>query len=245
MSESAQLYLTLVVYALPGILAGFVLHELAHAAVATRLGDPTPRRMGRLTLDPRRHVDPLGLAMLLLVGFGFARPVVYSPRHVRTGPRRAAVAAAGPLANLVLAGAVGVTLHLMLAADSALPFRLDTRLLQGGLSAVVFFVLLEAFYVNVVLCVFNTLPIPGLDGFVVAEGLLGRALPEVFTWMSRNRQWIYAGALVLVFALPQVQGGSNPLGSLVGSVNDHLWHWFVSADTTVRGGLPTVQLLLS
>src|SRR5438445_625116 len=90
------------------------LHEFGHAFVADRLGDPTPRRAGRVTLNPASHVDLFGTLMLLLVGFGWAKPVPTAPFHFRS-PRlgRFAVAAAGPLMNLLLAAlAIAVTKHL-------------------------------------------------------------------------------------------------------------------------------------
>src|SRR5205807_3202689 len=112
----------------------FTLHELAHAATAVRLGDPTPRRLGRLTLDPREHVDPVGLGLLLTVGFGWAKPVVFSPAYIRTGLQQAAVAAAGPLTNLLLAVVFAVALHAELATSSTLLDRaaLNLSLGQGG-----------------------------------------------------------------------------------------------------------------
>lgn len=143
--------------AAPGLLLGLVLHELAHAWTADRLGDPTARLAGRLTLNPLAHLDPLGTVLLLLFGFGWARPTPVEPANLRS-PRRddVLVTAAGPLANLGIAFAV-------LLALRALP-----GLGASGASA-----LWTVAAVNVYLALFNLLPIPPLDGSHILFGLLG------------------------------------------------------------------------
>src|SRR5579863_8091760 len=88
-------YLAIVLYTLPGFVFGSVIHELSHAAIALRCGDPTPRRDGRMTLDPRKNLDPFGCFALLIAGFGWGRPVSLDPLYLREGRRRAAVAAVG------------------------------------------------------------------------------------------------------------------------------------------------------
>lgn len=135
-------------------------HELAHAWVAERLGDPTPRRAGRVTLNPMAHLDPIGALMLVLAGFGWARPVPVNPLYLRYGPRvgMALVGGAGPAANLLLAG-LGILVYR--AAPEPL---LATPLAFAFLRAWIF--------INVGLAVFNMLPLPPLDGFRVLQGLL-------------------------------------------------------------------------
>ena len=93
-----------IICALPAVIIAFTVHEYAHARVADALGDPTPRMMGRLTLDPFAHIDWVGMACMLLVGFGWAKPVQVRSGHFKK-PRRDAmlVAVAGPLSNLFLA----------------------------------------------------------------------------------------------------------------------------------------------
>jgi Zn-dependent protease len=243
--SGGELYITLLLYSLPGLVAGFTLHEVAHAVAAVRLGDPTPRRMGRLTLDPRQHIDPLGLGALLIIGFGWAKPVQFSPFYIRHGWQRATVAGAGPLTNLALAALCAIALHIELATNADLPSGL-LAFGHGGAAAILFFFLIQGFVINVILFVFNSLPIPGLDGYWVAEGLLGRQLPDVFRWMERNRSTIYVVALVLLFVIPQAtQGASNPLVSLIDHVNDFLSHTFIDPNASVRGGLPSIRYLLS
>lgn len=152
-------------YLAPFILVSLVLHELAHAVVATWLGDPTSREQGRLTLNPLVHLDPLGTAMFAITAFvspfifGWARPVLVQPRYFRRPQLgMAVVAAAGPATNFLIALAcVGYLIH----GD------------PGGRFADV---LVRAYQVNIVLGVFNLIPIPPLDGSRIAGALLPRGL---------------------------------------------------------------------
>lgn len=257
MSVGASAYIALVLYALPGLIIGFVLHELGHASVAVALGDPTPRRLGRITLNPRQHIDPIGLGMLLTIGFGWAKPVTFSTAYIRTGVQQAMVAAAGPLTNLVLAAIFVGLLHLEIAlspdvflhisrvisdTDPALPLSFG----HGGTDGVLFFFLSEAFYVNIILFLFNSLPIPGLDGYAVARGLLGKALPDLFQVMDRNRQVIWALALVVLFVLPTVSNGnSNPLSTMINDTSGFLYGNFVQPGAVRVGSLPNITLLFN
>ena len=143
-------------FLLPAVLIAATCHEFAHALVADRLGDPTPRQLGRLTLNPLVHLDPLGTVFFVLFSFGWARPVPVNPRNF-ANPRLGmlVVALAGPLANIVLAFAVGV-----LVKTQGL-----TGTLWGDLASMLVLI-------NIVLAVFNLIPIPPLDGSRILEGLL-------------------------------------------------------------------------
>jgi Zn-dependent protease len=254
-SGSAGQYIALVLYALPGLIVGFVLHELAHAGVAVALGDPTPRRLGRITVDPRRHVDPVGLGLLLTVGFGWAKPVVFSTAYIRTGVQQAMVAAAGPLTNLVLAAVFAGFLHLELLVAPAAPTDVILGLApdghvsfgHGGADAVLYWFLNEAFFVNVVMFVFNSIPIPGLDGYAVARGLLGRQIPDVFRSMEANRQVIWLAALAVLFIIPSMSGGgTNPLFSIINRTDTFLYQTFVEpGGAALPAGLPNITQLFS
>ncbi len=236
-------YLILVVFALPGILLGFTVHEYCHALTATAYGDPLPRRQGRLSLNPAAQVHPVGLVMLLLIGFGFARPVQFNPLVIRRGTQQALVAAAGPLANLAIAAILGLALRLLIAVDPsstlcAIPSFGDTA---GG---ALFWVLTEGFFINVILCVFNLLPIPPLDGYRVVEGLLGGHLPALFAAIDRHQSAIWMGALVLVFVVPQLsQGSLSPISSLIDGLYGGLSRPLVGL--TLPGLFPTYQYLLT
>ncbi len=132
-------------------------HEFAHAVTADLLGDPTPRAQGRLTLDPRRHLDPFGSIMFLIAGFGWGKPVYTDPRYFRTDARTgmALVAAAGPLSNLLMAYLASIPLRLSLIPTVEVTYF-----------AVAFIQL------NLLLMLFNLLPLAPLDGYRVAVGLL-------------------------------------------------------------------------
>jgi Zn-dependent protease len=147
-----------------GLLIAFSVHECAHAWAAYQMGDPTAKNMGRLTLDPRAHLDPVGAAMVLAAGFGWAKPVPVNPYNLR-GDRRtsmALVSVSGPLSNLLLAVLFAVPLRLGLV-----PLTPGTNLIPSLAELVVGIVSL-----NIVLMVFNLLPIAPLDGFDVALALL-------------------------------------------------------------------------
>ncbi|MEW6047250.1 MAG: site-2 protease family protein [Bacillota bacterium] len=148
------------------IVPAIVLHEFAHALVAYRLGDPTPRYDGRLSLNPRAHLDPIGALMLFLFGFGWARPVNVNPAYFRNGRRgMMLVALAGPLANVTLAWLASLLLQVMagLGAGGAL---------FSDLSAAVRQFLSLSLQINLLLAAFNLIPIPPLDGSRILAGLV-------------------------------------------------------------------------
>lgn len=166
------------IYLVPVTLASLVLHELAHAVVATALGDPTPRREGRLTLNPIVHLDPLGtlvFALSYFAGgflFGWAKPVMVQPWQFRRPQQdMALVAVAGPLTNFALA-LVAIALYA----------RVD---LAGTTHEVVRYSVL----VNVALGVFNLLPIPPLDGSRIVGAFMNREL--YLRWSSFDQYGIF------------------------------------------------------
>jgi len=251
MNGSVLQYVSYLLYALPGLVIGFVIHELAHAATAVQLGDPTPRRMGRLTLSPAQHIDPAGFALLVTVGFGWAKPVVFSTAYIRTAARQALVAAAGPLSNLVLAVIFGLAMRVMLSISPDLQFRMfdafpnqQLAFGHGGVDVVIFLFLAEAFFVNVVLFIFNSIPIPPLDGYAVARGLFGHMIPGLFNFIDRNRQIVYVLAFVLLIALPLSSGGQNsPLWTFIFNVDSSIYTSVVGSSPFTPTDLPRIWML--
>ena len=153
-----------VLRALPGIIFGLTIHEYAHALVALRLGDDTAQRLGRLTLNPLRHIDPLGFLFLLVAGFGWAKPVMIDGSNLRH-PRRddILISLAGPISNLLLAIALALVLKLCL---SLAPYQGDS-LYREALN-----VGLQALYINLGLFIFNLIPLPPLDGSHLVTSLI-------------------------------------------------------------------------
>nr|WP_277997703.1 site-2 protease family protein [Thermanaeromonas sp. C210] len=147
---------------IPAILLALTFHEYAHGKVAYLLGDPTPKYQGRLTLNPLAHLDILGTLLLLVAGFGWAKPVQVNPYYFQMDRRKGMmlVALAGPLMNLVLAYLAAVVLQVSVYRGLKEPFILT-------------FLHLSVMY-NVVLAVFNLLPLPPLDGSRVLAGLVSR-----------------------------------------------------------------------
>ncbi len=148
----------------PAILVGLTVHELAHSYVALLLGDDTPKRLGRLTLNPIKHIDPIGFILLLVAGFGWAKPVRINRENLKH-PRRddILIALAGPLSNLLFAVMIVILLKVVILA---IPFK------SAGAFESVFSVFFSFLFINIALAIFNLLPIPPLDGSHVISNLL-------------------------------------------------------------------------
>jgi Zn-dependent protease len=206
-------------FLIPAILVGFSLHELAHAWVADLQGDRLPRMEGRLTLDPRRHLDPIGTAAALLLGFGWARPVRVTPARLRGPWGRVAVSAAGPITNLLIAGVFAPIARIIYPFASPL----DVPPLGGlhfgmGLMSSAYWAVYLIIWLNLLLAIFNLIPLPPLDGYNVASALLRRRYPRFFYEVDLRGYGILAVVLMLGFALPQL----NVIGWFVFTVQQPL-----------------------
>ena len=186
------------------IVVAVVVHEFCHAWMATYLGDPTARYMGRLTLNPLAHLDPVGTIMLFIAGFGWGRPVPFSLNHLKNPRMDAAlIALAGPLSNLVI------------ALLFAIPFRylfLDGLDIASASTVTIFsFKLIKTMIdLNLLLMVFNLLPIPPLDGSKIFALLLpGDYVGKLYKY----RNYGYGILLVLVFS--HFLFGINILGAYI------------------------------
>ncbi|MFQ5881443.1 MAG: site-2 protease family protein [Candidatus Methylomirabilales bacterium] len=150
----------------PPILLALTFHEYAHAWVADRLGDPTARMLGRLTLNPLSHLDPVGTAGLFLFRFGWAKPVPVTLSNFRNPHRDMLwVAIAGPMTNLFLAAVSAMLLRV--ATMSPMPAE------GAWVGMPILFMLRASVRYNIILAIFNLIPIPPLDGSRVLSGLLG------------------------------------------------------------------------
>ncbi len=189
------------------LLAGISFHEFSHAFVADRLGDGLPRRQGRVTLNPLAHLDPAGTVLLLIVGFGWGKPVPVNPYATRNPKAALAmVAGAGPTANFAVAAAAGVPLKAGWVPWLP-PFNTGVinGLIHGGWQADDYLGLYLSAMVltSLILGVFNLIPIAPLDGFKVAVGLLPRELSRSF---AQTERWGPA-ILIALIALPFLTGG--------------------------------------
>jgi Zn-dependent protease len=195
------------------LLIGITFHEAAHAYAAKLQGDLTATRLGRLTLNPKKHLDPAGTAMLLIVGFGWGKPVPVNPYNLRNGRRGMAfVSVAGPVSNVALAFVIGAVFQLGLLS----PVNLTYATLRS-VDPVGWIALVAVFSVqlNLILAMFNLLPIAPLDGGGILAGIApSRWLPAV-----AKIQQVGPMVLILVIATSFV-GNFSVLGYLFTPARD-------------------------
>lgn len=187
------------ILSIPAILIAITFHEFAHAWTAVKLGDDTPKRQGRLSLNPFSHMDPVGIILLIVAGFGWGKPVEIDPRNFNgkysLSKAEAIVAAAGPIMNFILAFVFMIIYYALFAATNAL----------AGLSImwqnVINYIILYTISINIGLGVFNLIPLPPLDGSKVLMHFLPAKGKE---WFYNNQQIFY-----VVFLLIWITGLSS------------------------------------
>ena len=174
---------------LPGIIIGLSFHEFAHAWVSDKLGDPTPRRQGRVTVNPLAHIDWVGFAALLLVGFGWGKPVQIDPGYYKHRRR-----------DEFLVSIAGVATNLLLAVLFSIPARAMVKAFSGAAASdIVYNIYLILFYtvsINIVLMIFNLIPCPPLDGWGIITQLFGL---ERYSWWYKVYQygtWILLALII-------------------------------------------------
>lgn len=177
----------MILLALPGMLTGLTFHEFSHAWMANRMGDPTAKMMGRLTLNPLRHLNIIGTLALVFLGFGWAKPVPINPDNFKDRRKGTLlVSIAGPGSNLVLALLFAVLFRLVglisLQTSSVIAY------IQGILGLAVFY--------NLILAFFNMIPIPPLDGSQILFSLLPLRYTNALLWLQR---YGFIILLVLIF----------------------------------------------
>jgi len=190
---------------IPVILFSIVIHEYAHTFVAILLGDRSESNMARLTLNPIKHIDPIGFLMIIIVGFGWAKPVRINPNKFKNPVRdEILVSLAGPASNFILAFLILLVLKLLILNDVTI-----TESLSFGFS--------NAIYINIALGVFNLLPIPPLDGSHIYTGILYQKNRALYINIMRY------GSISLLFLIVASRiSGFNflPIGSITSKIFD-------------------------
>lgn len=182
------------------LVAALTIHEFAHAWMADRLGDPTPRAHGRLSLNPRCHLDPLGTLLLLFIGFGWGKPVEFDPYNLQH-PRRdtALIALAGPASNILIAILLSLSIHL-------LP-------LPGIFATLVVFTI----HISLVLAIFNLIPIHPLDGGKILIGFLPKEI--AMEWDDMLHRY---GMIILLFLIFPFGNSQSPVSYLISPIVEGL-----------------------
>ena len=173
------------------LLTAITIHEFAHALTADRLGDPTPRLQGRLTLNPLAHLDPIGTIMLLVAGFGWGKPVIFDPYNLENPKRDAAlISIAGPASNIILASVLSLIYRIYPSAF-IIPFVT----------------------LNISLAIFNLVPVHPLDGGKIIAGILPARQARI--WDAILNRY---GLILLLFLIFPIFGGSSIISLVISPV---------------------------
>ena len=175
---------------IPAVLIAITFHEYAHAFAADKLGDDTPRRQGRLTLNPLKHLDPFGTLMLFFAGFGWGKPVEIDSRNfnrnIKMSAAEAIVAAAGPIMNFVLA--------IVFSFIYAILWKFAYGFIVTQIGYIMHIVVKECIVINLGLGIFNLIPLPPLDGSNIIKGILPY---KVRNWFEQYYQIFYFVFIVI------------------------------------------------
>jgi Zn-dependent protease len=195
---------------LPGIVLGLTVHEYCHARVALMCGDSTAKEQGRITLNPLKHIDPLGFIMLIFAGFGWAKPVQFNENNLKN-PKRDVIkiALAGPLSNAVIAMVLSVIFSVLYKTISS--SEIVTEIFQS------------AIFINWALFVFNLIPLPPLDGSHLLLSQF-KKYPTVYNALYKYGSFVLFGLIIISFVakinvfpiLPVIQFLGNGFLSLIG-----------------------------
>lgn len=196
-------YLLMILYLLPAFVIGLSFHEAAHAWMANRMGDPTAKNLGRMTLDPTKHIDLFGVISFLIIGFGWAKPVPTNPRNYYNYKKaNILVSLAGVATNLILSFVFYFVLFMVINVF-------------GVTNQIIITILYYIVMMNIVLCVFNLIPIPPLDGHHLVSGLIARKSPKFYMYYMHYGRYLL---LVLVF--------TRALSSLLFYVTNGLMYFY-------------------
>jgi len=201
----------LIIFAL---VTAVTVHEFSHALVANTLGDSTARRLGRLSLNPMRHLDPGGTLMMFIAGFGWGKPVPVDQIQLSRGHTDTAlVAAAGPISNLAFAFVLAIPFKTGLLVPASLSLDRAAHLMTGGLSDGMADILALVIFFNLLLGVFNLLPLAPLDGSKILAGFVPREHAGAYSKLQRNGPGLLVAIIMLDLAL-----GFGVLWGVVGPV---------------------------
>ena len=194
-------FIDTIIYVLPCIIIALTLHEIGHGLMAYWLGDHTAKRDGRLSLNPLKHIDPIGFILIILVGFSWAKPVMVNPYNLKD-PKKdmALISLAGPLVNFILA-LIGVFIIYLLAILGAVGYSHAGYSFYTANSVMGYFgnLIITFISLNITLAVFNLLPIPPLDG----SKFFGYILPDrlYYRYIGMGGSYAMIAVFVVIIAL--------------------------------------------
>ncbi|MBT3319767.1 MAG: site-2 protease family protein [Clostridia bacterium] len=205
-------FLLNILYLLPAIVIALSFHEAAHAWMANRMGDPTAKNLGRLTLDPTKHFTLFGVITFLLIGFGWGKPVPTNPRNYTNYKK-----------GNVLVALAGVTTNLILSFVFYLIYFL--LIVFGVENTIVLMIIINIVYINIILCFFNLIPIPPLDGHHLVKGFIARRSQKFYFAYMRYGYFVLLGLIFIprfISIIPNIF--TLYLGTMAGLVlNAYSW----------------------
>ena len=222
-AEDLKITVSIILLSLPVILLALCVHEVAHGYVASKLGDPTAKSMGRLTLNPLKHLDPFGFLAMLCFGFGWARPVPINPRYFKKPRQGMAICAlAGPISNILMALLFSVGYKLLSNATGTFvsggAIYYYTELGMADFAVILCYL---GVTLNISLAIFNLLPIPPLDGSKVLYTFLP---PKTYFNMLRYEQYITIG--FFLYLLVERYLPLQPISMILNYLSDLIYKLF-------------------
>ncbi|MCI9596827.1 MAG: site-2 protease family protein [Firmicutes bacterium] len=198
---------------IPGVVIGLAFHEFAHGWTAYKLGDPTPKFQGRVTINPMAHIDPIGFVALLLAGFGWGVPVEINPNNFKNRRRdELIVSLAGVVMNLILAIVFAFIMKAVVLIGGP-------AFIMGGLGGALWQILLYVIQINLVLMIFNLIPVPPLDGFSVVTEIFNIKHTQLYYTIYNNGFFILMALILFditdMILTPGVQFFMNLIGNYI------------------------------